>query len=366
MKLAVDCRMIGSGGIGTYISSLIPFFLASEECLLLGKEDQISTWKNNKNAALCFCTVKMFSVKEMFFFPHNIVKEINLCDAFYTPYCSIPCGIHIPIFSTIHDVVFLDVKGLSSPLGVFIRKIIYKYAVYRSKVLFTVSEFSAARIRATLCVKHKNIVIAYDALPDWLNAKPLPVQKKKQLLFVGNIKRHKGLSTLLEAFNMAREKGLDAKLIIVGEQSGFRTADKAVSRLLKKISTSSKEISSANGTSGSNSIHFTGRITDEELFTLYRESALLVQPSLYEGFGLPPLEALSLGTRALVSDIPVFREIYSSFPVTYFKAGNSGDLCSKLLECMSSDWDSPPPSIPSRYSFAKSADAILTAIRLSQ
>jgi len=64
------------------------------------------------------------------------------------------------------------------------------------------------------------------------------------------------------------------------------------------------------------------------------ESALLIQPSLYEGFGLPPLEAMILGTHAMISDIPVFREIYSDFPVVFFKAGDSNDLKNKKLELM--------------------------------
>ncbi len=46
----------------------------------------------------------------------------------------------------------------------------------------------------------------------------------------------------------------------------------------------------------------------------------LIQPSLYEGFGIPPLEAMTLGTQAIISDIPVFKEIYHDFPVRFFKA----------------------------------------------
>lgn len=374
--IAIDCRMIGFGGIGTYISSLIPHFLVSCKCLLIGEVEKIKIWKDNPNAILCPCGVKMFSIKEMLFFPRAIAQRINECDAFYTPYCSIPFGIHIPIFATIHDVVFLDVKGLASPLGVAARKLIYKYAAWRSSTLFTVSEFSASRIRAALGVHHKDIVVAYDALPDWLNADmhfdskanaPNRIEKKRQILFVGNIKKHKGLATLLDAFNMAQEKGLDSDLVIAGAQSGFRTSDSSI-------------LGQGQMTGKNPRVRFTGRISDEELLNLYRTSALLVQPSLYEGFGLPPLEALNLGTRALISDIPVFREIYDGFPVIYFHAGDKEDLCNKLLECMADgrlkdsglsggnaankesadDWALPP--LPQKYSFAQSAKVILQTI----
>ena len=63
-----------------------------------------------------------------------------------------------------------------------------------------------------------------------------------------------------------------------------------------------------------------------------KNAALLVQPSLYEGFGIPPLEAMSLGTPVLVSDIPVFKEIYADFPVTFFEAGNATDLSKRLIK----------------------------------
>lgn len=352
MTLAIDCRMIGSGGIGTYISSLIPHFLTKAHCLLIGSHEQIDTWQDNPNAALIPCAIKMFSMQEALFFPSSIAREINKCDAFYTPYCGIPRGIRVPVFATIHDVVFLDVKGLSSPLGTFARKQVYKYAVRRSRVLFTVSEFSAYRIRETLGVRHKNIAVAPDALPDWFggfdgfdtHSRATRPPKKKQILFVGNIKRHKGLRSLLDAFTMAREKGLDAQLVIVGAQDGFRTSDNTVIADIPAV-------------------RFTGRISDEDLLSVYRESALLVQPSLYEGFGLPPLEALSLGTNALITDIPVFREIYDGFDVMFFHAGDSTDLCSKMLDYFSGDWQRSPSPPPARYSFAHSADIILNAIK---
>lgn len=58
---------------------------------------------------------------------------------------------------------------------------------------------------------------------------------------------------------------------------------------------------------------------EESLIKLIKNATCLIQPSLYEGFGIPPLEAMSLGTPVIVSDIPVFKEIYDRYPVIYFK-----------------------------------------------
>ena len=347
MKIAVDARMLGSGGIGTYIASLLPYFLEKNECLIFGDTEAIAPFAKYENAETAECRVKTFSLAERFAFPCELRKKINSCDVYYTPYCNIPSGIEIPVFSTIHDVVFLDVPGLASKAGTAVRKYFYQRAVDRSRAVFTVSEFSRDRIRATLDCKKCSLIVTYSAIPEWLSSKPSQVVHKiRRLLFVGNIKKHKGLSVLLDALKEARKTGFDMPLVIAGNADNFRTRDAEIARNIASLP--------------EGAVRFTGRISDDELLELYRTSTLLVQPSLYEGFGLPPLEALSLGTKALISDIPVFKEIYDGFPVTFFRSGDSDDLAKKLAFCANDA--SPIPLIPDRYSFKKSADIILAAL----
>ena len=347
MKIAVDARMLGSGGIGTYIASLLPYFLEKNECLIFGDTEAIAPFAKYENAEIAECRVKTFSLAERFAFPRKLCGKINSCDVYYTPYCNIPSGIEISVFSTIHDVVFLDVPGLASKAGTAVRKYFYQRAVDRSRAVFTVSEFSRDRIRATLDCKKCSLIVTYSAIPEWLSSKPSQVVHKiRQLLFVGNIKKHKGLSVLLDALKKARKTGFDMPLVIAGNADNFRTRDAEIAHDIASLP--------------EGAVRFTGRISDEELLELYRTSTLLVQPSLYEGFGLPPLEALSLGTKALISDIPVFKEIYDGFPVTFFRSSDSDDLAKKLAFCANDA--SPIPLIPDRYSFKKSADIILAAL----
>lgn len=117
MKLFIDCRMIKSGGIGSYLKSLLPFFVENYQCTLLGDADLLKEYLNFKSVKIIDCNIKSFSLKELFFFPKAILAEINKCDIYYTPYCNILCRIKIPIYSTIHDVVFLDVKELAGKNG---------------------------------------------------------------------------------------------------------------------------------------------------------------------------------------------------------------------------------------------------------
>ena len=75
---------------------------------------------------------------------------------------------------------------------------------------------------------------------------------------------------------------------------------------------------------------------------------------------MPPLEALSLGTNVVISDIPVFKEIYEGFPVTYFKTADSKDLSEKILQT----YDLPSPeNLPEKYSFKNTSDIIINTFR---
>lgn len=354
MKIAIDCRMIGSGGIGSYISALLPFFVKNHECLLIGNQKLLKKYDeipDTKNTEIIDCEIKTFGLRELFFFPFNITKKINSCDVYYTPYCNIPSGITIPVYTTIHDVVFLDVQGLTSRIGKFIRKQFYYYAVTKSKAIFTVSNFSKERILHNLnCIKP--VICTYNAVPDWFfeDIDNYKTDKEDFFLFVGNIKKHKGLAILIDAFIAAKNCGISSKLKIVGNSENFRTRDKSI---FEKINTAP-----------AGAIEFTGKVTDLKLKELYKSAKCLIQPSFYEGFGMPPLEAMSLGTNVIISDIPVFKEIYKDFPVTYFKTGNIQDLKNKLISI--SKGNNNISQLPDIYSFEKTYNIINSTLEESK
>lgn len=358
MKIAIDCRMSGQSGIGTFLDSILPFLLQSGNTfLLLGynprniDSEEARMIFSAPNAEVLSCAVKTFSLKETFFFPRTLAKKINACDAYFTPYCNIPSGIKIPIYSTIHDVVFLDMPELAGKIGTFIRKLFYLRAAKKSKTIFTVSEFSKSHIQKGLNCRAP-IVVVYNGIPAYFEKPLVPSpQKTDTVIFIGNIKRHKGLQTLIPAFQTFRKRLIaegksPVKLSIVGSKENFRTQDKNLSALQDRAE--------------ENGITFTGFVADDELHRLLAEARILVQPSLYEGFGIPPLQALYAGTRALISDIPVFKEIYADYPVSFFKAGNTYDLAEKLY----SEWNenAPVPPFTEKYSYRNTAEKILQTL----
>jgi glycosyltransferase involved in cell wall biosynthesis len=343
--------MIDASGIGVYLRECLPLFLQSgNDFLLLGNTKRLQCYAANANVKMIKCDIKPFSLKELFFFSLKTMRLINKADLFYSPFFNIPQGVKIPIYTTIHDIIFPDMPELTSKIGLAVRMYFYRYAYKKSQKIFTVSEFSKSRIEHHLGMT-KSIIVTHSAIqPMFLeyrnNAKN--VQKTQTILFVGNIKKHKGLDLLLDAFCQARNEGLPHRLVVIGEKKNFRTADDSV---LKKIESLGEE-----------AVVFTGFVSDEQIMEYYSFAALLVQPSLYEGFCLPPLEAMVLGTNALISDIPVLKEVYGGFPVTFFRNGDLSDLKEKLMELLFNKNPSFPvlsKDLLSMYTFKKTSMMIL-------
>ena len=350
MNITIDCRMLGYSGVGVYLEGCLPKLLdSSHDFLLFGESKKILDLTGiRNNITIEECEIKSFSLAELFSFPKQLLKKINNGDIYYSPYFNIPGGIKVPVFVTIHDIIFPDMPELVSFIGLWSRMYFYRRAFRLSSAIFTVSAFSKSRIEHHLGEK-KPIINASNAVNDFfLEALPEKILKRKQILFIGNIKKHKGLSILLDAFLSAREEGFDYELIIIGNKDNFRSGDRESISRLENLE--------------NKGVKFTGFISDIEKRRLLAESALLVQPSLYEGFGYPPLEAMMSGTMALISDIPVFREVYGDFPVTFFKAGDSADLKGKMIRLLSDKGLQSielPVHLKKKYSFKKTAKIVL-------
>jgi glycosyltransferase involved in cell wall biosynthesis len=347
MTLTVDCRHIDASGVGVYIRECLPVFLESaHRFVLLGDGEKLAyATAGKKNVRVVGCRVKPFSLRELFFFPRKILKIVNAGDVFYSPFFNVPGGIRVPVYTTIHDIVFPDMPELASKAGLRARMWFYRRAGKLSQTLFTVSEFSKVRLLHYLG-GDKRIVVTGSAIQGCYTAMT-HAAKNRSIIFIGNIKKHTGLAILLDAFEMARREGLDYDLIVVGSKENLRSRDTG---LVSRIA------------GGGVHVRVTGCISNDVLRDLIVSAALLVQPSLYEGFCLPPLEAMMLGTQALVSDIPVLKEVYAGFPVVFFKAGCAEDLKEKLIGLLR---DKPfihvrlDEELRGRYTFQKTAAVIL-------
>ena len=347
--------MIGASGVGVYLRGILPWFIKSSGRFLLVGGSALTEFLPvpPENVRVVPCAVRPFSPAELLFFPKKITEEINRTDVYFTPFFNIPAGIHIPVFTTIHDIIFPDMPELTSRIGLAARMFFFRRAFKLSKTIFTVSEFSKSRIEY-YAAQYTAHTIHSAIQPFYENRETSAVQKKETIVFAGNLKKHKGLSLLLDAFFRAQKMGLPHTLIIVGTSERFRTRDNTLNM---------------TQAGNLNSVVYAGTVSDEELAGILSTAALLVQPSFYEGFGLPPLEAMFCGTQALLSDIPVFKEIYGDFPVEFFKTGDAENLTQKLMKLL---YQKEParitlsPELKQRYTFQKTAGVILSTITAGQ
>lgn len=346
MRLVIDCRFIGKSGIGTYIENILNELLLHhpEHEYLLIAEKKYPQYDSFSNVDYVLTDIKPFSLKELFLFP---TKKINQYDAFFSPYINIPMGIKIPVYCTIHDVIFWDMPELVSRVGLWMRTFFIKHAINASRAIFTVSNFSKSRI-----IHHFKTKIPIYVVPNgvarFIREFTDVVDKQDYILFVGNVKEHKGLRVLIEAYRKAKAKGFQWKLVIVGDYQHFRTTDYVIQ----------------NSPKGDIGIKFTGRLNNKDLLRTIASARLLVLPSMYEGFGIPPMEALYLGTDTIISDITALKEIYGKLPVTFFHVNDVDDLADKLTTYKPNTESKAVTRkmIMESYSFRKATDSILALI----
>lgn len=308
MKIAVDCRYLGKSGIGRVNQGILDHFdVQAHEYWLIGRAADLAAYPF---AHIVEDESDPFSAKGLFTFPAHLNK---VCDCVIIPNFIIPFGIRIPVYTVMHDLIFLDLPEVTTrgKTDFLIKKTLLKRCMKKSVRIACVSDFTRSRCAhffpkyAHKCyvdyVGLSHPVLSFDA------GKP---EKRNTLVYVGNVKPHKGLKTLVEAYKMLPAG--EYELRIVGDKEGFLTG----------MDPADLE------TEG---VVFTGRVGDDALLAEIAGAKFLIQPSLYEGFGVPPLEALWLGTKPIISDIPVFREVYGDLDVVFFKGEDAQSLRDAIL-----------------------------------
>ena len=308
MKIAIDCRYLGKSGIGRVCQGILDHLDYNEhEYFLIGNEEKLRAYSP---AYIIPNDGNPFSPKGLFSFP----KMINqFCDCIIIPNFIIPYGIKIPVYSVMHDLIFLDLPKITTKgfLDYRIKKMLLKRCMKKSVRIACVSGFTKSRCEHYFPKYACKCYVNYIGLSEEvLNFDTSGIEKTNSIIYVGNVKPHKGLKTLIDAFHML-PKGM-YRLKIIGEKEGFLVG-------MKEEDLQSDDVI------------FTGRLSDDQLLREIASAKFLVQPSLYEGFGLPPLEALYLGTQPIISDIPVFKEVYGDLPVLFFKTEDAKDLKDVLI-----------------------------------
>ena len=187
-----------------------------------------------------------------------------------------------------------------------------------ASAITTVSAFTAAELQRLANTPAKKIsVIPLGVDRSWPTDAPPHSEPDglPYLLFVGNVKPNKNLILLLKAFEQIQAV-IPHRLVLAGRMHGFGSNDEPALNYA--------------GTLGDR-VRFTGEISDAELISLYAGAAALVLPSLYEGFGLPLLEAMQMGCPCLASNVASLPEVGGDAAL-YFDPQSVPSLAERLLQ----------------------------------
>ncbi|MBU2265062.1 glycosyltransferase family 4 protein, partial [Patescibacteria group bacterium] len=275
-----------------------------------------------------------------------------------------------PYVVTIHDLIlqrFPTVKeALFGRLKYFLKnigyKIVIRLVVSRAKKIIAISRFVKNDIIKSFGVAENKINVIYEGTPSSVIASSAragrsnPAEnlqndgiaalsldglgtprndenllakykiQKPYLLYVGNAYPQKNLARLIEAFKILVEGGYnDLRLALVGEKEYFyrKLREQSESIILQSMVKKDQMV-------------FTGFVPDEELGALYQNASIYVFPSLCEGFGLPPLEAMARGAPVVSSNATCLPEILGQ-AAHYFDAASPADMAAKISEVLTDE-----------------------------
>ncbi|MGB0833765.1 MAG: glycosyltransferase family 4 protein [Psychrobium sp.] len=316
-KILVDARCIFDSGIGIYLQEIL-MQLGKSECqlsLIVRKEQEAKVRQLDIRISE-FIPVEFgqFSLKNLFSF-YQIIKRNQY---YFAPSLSImPLSLSCTKIVTIHDLCpFVYKRFFGFRLAWSYWLLALQQVITANKVI-AISNFTRNElIRVYGSWLFKKITV----IPNGLSRRfeltsdegSSRVTSKPFILCVGNVKPHKNIINFINFFTKHEDLKTKYKLVIVGQNEGFKTG--VEQELIND-----------------EYCEFTGYVSDEELYLLYKNASFFVFPSLYEGFGLPLLEAMSFDIDILASDIPVFKEIAGD-SIEYFDPITFDGLYSAIMK----------------------------------
>jgi glycosyltransferase involved in cell wall biosynthesis len=320
-NLCIDLRWIDSSGVGIYIKGIMPGIVSAlGDTSIVGVGDpsrlQEFSWSRAANVRLIDCRAGRYSLAEQIQLPLAIPRNTDL---FFSPYYTIPLLYRGRLAVTVHDLSHRVVPEIIGNT----KKRLYAKAMFstlrrRASLIFTVSSFSKDElIRLTNGERTDNIVpIHLGVDPEWCGAANLPVVRSGlYVVVVGNVKPYKNIGRLVEAFLKIMDR-IPHDLVIVGQKDGLITGESP--EFFKQARSAGERI------------QMTGLVAHEDLLSLVGHAQALIMPSLYEGFGLPPLEAMAAGVPVAVANAASLPEVCGTAAL-YFDPLDVNDIAAKLL-----------------------------------
>lgn len=326
MKILIDLTSLADNysGIERYAACISKELIKrrNDEFILLFKEvvhSMFAEFQSKTNIEF----VVIPRCKKIIFNQIKLPMEIYKHEADWYLFLAFPVPILLfkkNMVSTIHDICCWDCPETMNGLSNWYFKISHIVAMKKCKAIITISEFSKQRIIDKLNYPKEKIWLVYCGVDEkFLNYEKDYNESKnikekyglpdRYLLSLSTLEPRKNLRLLVAAYEeLMKEQNFDLPLVLAGRK-GWKM-DELLSGIDKTLA---------------DKIIFTGFIDDQDLPAIYGNSTLFVFPSIYEGFGMPPLEALACGTTVISSNSSSLPEVLGN-AVIYFDNDNVNSL----------------------------------------
>jgi glycosyltransferase involved in cell wall biosynthesis len=365
MKILIDGRGIKKTGIGRYTANTLRELLLIDKNnnyeLLINPSDKKALNFKSDRLELVETDVPWFGMKEQ----TELLKVINSRkpDLVHFTNFNFPVAYKGKFVITIHDLTLLHFRNLrSSALSKayymvkesIMKNVVLKRGIANAEAVLVPSEYVKEDVAKTFKVRRNKIEVTYEAADTSMATPRVNLEKlginKPYVLYVGNAYPHKNLERMILAFGkLITEYVLDYQLVIAGRKDSFH-----------------KKLEEAVIEAGlSDRVVFTGYIKDHELSGLYKNASLYIFPSLSEGFGLPPLEAMAHDLPVASSDATCLPEVLGDAAV-YFDPRSIDEMAQKMLSVLtdkklSDDLVEKGQRQVKKYSWKKTAQKTLGA-----
>lgn len=352
MKIGIDARFYGpvGKGLGRYTQEVVDNIIKINDdfnyVVFLSPEnfDEFTApgdWVKKVKIACAW-----YSWSEQIIFPFYLWRE--KLDLLHFPHFNVPILTPGKFVVTIHDLIlthFPTIRATTRSRLIYrLKDLAYRLvifsALHRAQRVITVSQFTRDDIISRFRIKAEKIIVTYEGVAnlskgrDSLFVAKLDNQETLAqyhiphnfLLYVGNAYPHKNLEILLKVFSRLHTEQPELRLVLVGKIDYFYERIQAVAcslNLWQRGNLNSPVI-------------FPGYVADAQLEIFYTEARAYIFPSLYEGFGLPPLEAMAKGCPVVSSDRASLPEILGEAAL-YFKPDDENDMLKKIKTILADD-----------------------------
>lgn len=354
MTIGIDIRNIGKKRTG---DEAVFFNLVKNLALIDNKNKYLLFTDITDTTILCNMVVKLEIENNQNFkiiplkCPNKFIWNIwtlpeylrkNPVDVYHTQYIT-PFFVSgkVKIITTIHDISFNFYPQFIKFTDLFFLKLLIPLSLKRADKIIAVSKFTRSEIIKYYKIDDQKVVCVYNAISEGFsipttNNLPASTQRGKQLtttrekydlpenyiLYLGTMQPRKNLPMLARAYGKIKDKIPEVKLVLAGDRSG-NNFDKKIDAAIAELNLREDVI-------------FPGYVSEEDKPNVFKLASEFCFPSLYEGFSIPIMEAMSQKVPVVISDIPVHREVAGGAAL-YFDPANLDDFANKIYNIITNE-----------------------------